>query len=287
MAFTQKKLKAVIELANGQFEGGGNKHTAEGLRMSAEIVNNGQGSGNAQIAIYGMPLATMNQLSTVGPKAFAMYKNQITLYAGDEESGVSLIYSGDIYDCWVDAQAMPQVCLRISSQPGAFAANKPAEPLSIRGSADVAGMMSGIASKMGLGFENAGVTARLSNPYYGGTLFTQAIQIARDCNFTIGFDRGTMCIVAPGHSRSGDPVLISPDTGMVNYPMFQQSKLILTSLFNPAVKYQGLIKVESDLTPACGIWQVNNLVYQLESMMPHGKWFMTMQCVLQHSDAPA
>jgi hypothetical protein len=50
-------------------------------------------------------------------------------------------------------------------------------------------------------------------------------------------------------------------------------------LFNPAVKYLGAIEVKSDLTPANGKWKVVRLEYQLESMVPHGRWEMDMEGV--------
>lgn len=285
--FSQKLIRVQFDLANGQFEGGGNTAMVEGLRVACQIVNVGNGSGTAEIAIYGLPLKLMNQLSTVGAQAYQAYKNGISILAGDAETGLNVVWTGAIVYAYVDAQAMPQVAFRVSSAPGVFQAAKPVPPISIKGSADVSGIMSGLAKQMGFGFENAGVTTKLANPYYAGTAWTQALQIARDCNFTIGFDRGTMVIVPPGKSRQGDAVLVSPDTGMVGYPIFQQAYLIVTKLYDPAIKYQGLIKVKSDLTPACGTWLVNKIVYQLESMVPHGKWFQVMECVLKDAQAPA
>jgi len=287
MSFSQKLIHIQIELANGQFEGGGNKMTLSGLRTSCQIINVGGGSGTANIAIFGLPLDTMNQLSTLGYQILQMYKNTISVFAGDENTGMGLVWTGEIVDAFVDAQDMPNVAFRVTSYPSPYGANKPVDPISIKGSADVSGIMSGLAKQMGFGFENAGVTTKLANPYYGGTSWTQALQIARDCNFTIIFDRGTMVIVPPGKSRQGDPVLVSPQTGMRGYPAFTQASLIVTTLYNPAIKPQGTIKVQSDLTPACGRWTVNKIVYELESMMPHGRWFQVMECTRTDALAPA
>jgi hypothetical protein len=62
-----------------------------------------------------------------------------------------------------------------------------------------------------------------------------------------------LAITPPGPARAGDPVLISPQTGMVGYPTFVSPNIVVKALFNPNVKYQGLIQVQSELTPACGI----------------------------------
>ena len=74
-------------------------------------------------------------------------------------------------------------------------------------------------------------------------------------------------------------MLISPQTGMRGYPAFNQNAVVVTALFNPAVKPYGNIQIQSDITPACGTWKVNRLTYELESLTPHGRWFMTVEAV--------
>ncbi len=278
MSFTQKKIDVVFKLANGKFEGGGNTATISGARVSCTIVNTGGHSqGEMTMTIYGLPLSMMNQLSTVGTQYLKMYKNQISVYAGDDETGMNLVWNGQILTASVDAQSMPNVCFRVLSQPSPYDAVKPATPLSIRGSADVAGMMEGLAKQMGYGFENAGVTAKLSNPYYAGTAWKQALSIAQHAGINMIVDRGVMAIVPPDKARDGDAVVISAETGMIGYPMFTQTNVALRALYNPAVKFLGNIEVKSDLTPANGKWKVIRLAYQLDAMMPHGRWEMAIE----------
>lgn len=280
MAFSQKLINVQFNLANGSFGSGkNNTATITGARVSCHITNTGGASNsNMEMAIFGLPLSMMNQLSTVGTQAYKMYKNSVTVEAGDA-SGMTLVFGGEIFSAFVDAQAMPQVCFRVMAAPGAFEAIKPATPLSIRGSADVAGMMQGLASQMGYGFENAGVNLKLANPYYAGTAWKQAITIAKHAGIDMIVDRNVMAIVPPDKAREGEAVLMSPQTGMIGYPAFNQANVLIRALFNPSVKYLGAIEVKSDLTPANGKWKVNRLEYQLESMIPNGRWEMMMEAV--------
>lgn len=280
MSFSQKLINVQFNLANGKFDGGGNTATISGLRVSAHITNTGGASQSwLEAAIYGLPLSLMNQLSTVGTQSYKIYQNSVTVEAGDTDTGMTLVFGGEIVTAFVDAQSMPQVCFRVTARPGAFHAIKPVTPISIRGSADVAGMMSNLAKQMGLGFENAGVTAKLANPYYAGTALQQALTIAKHAGIDMIIERNTMAIVPPDKAREGDSVLISPQTGMVGYPAFNQANVLVKALFNPSVTYLGSIEVKSDLTPANGKWKVNRLEYELESMVPQGKWFMLMEGV--------
>jgi len=130
---------------------------------------------------------------------------------------------------------------------------------------------------MGLTFENNGVSVKLSNPYYSGSPWTQAVRLAQHANVDMVVDRGILAISPRGKPRSGDAVLISPETGMVGYPAFRENSIIVKSIFNPAVKVGGQIQVESSLTPANGTWIVNRMVLDLECLMPHGRWFQTIE----------
>jgi len=280
MAFTEKLINVQFNMANGQFEGGGNSYTARGLRCQVHIENTaGTSNSQAEIAIFGLPLSVMNQLSTVGTQAYKLYKNSITVEAGDA-NGMTMVFGGVITTAFVDAQGIPDVAFRVLASPGAFAAIQPVPALSIKGGADVAGMMGNLAKQMGFAFENAGVNVKLSNPYFGGTAWWQAINLAKHAGIDMIVERNTMVIIPPGQTRNGDAVLVSKETGMVQYPSFNQANVLVRVLFNPNIKYGGAIQVQSTLTPANGKWKVSRLGYDLESMTPNGKWFMDIEGVV-------
>jgi hypothetical protein len=281
MSFTEKKITVQFNLANGSFgDGKNNTATVTGLRCSANIDATGGVSSNAmQLAVYGLPLDLMNQLSTVGTQLNAQYVNSITVEAGDDQTGMSVVFGGRIFNAYVDGNNQPNVPFRVQGSPGTFYSVKPATPLSIRGSADAAGMMSNLAGQMGLGFENNGVSVKLSNPYFGGSPWTQAMAIARHGNFDLIFEPNNMVISPRGQPRQGDAIVISPDTGMVGYPQFSQNFIIVRTLFNPAVKQLSLVEVQSQLKPANGKWQVKSIFYELESQTPNGKWFQVLELI--------
>lgn len=282
MAFSKKKIDVIFELANGKFEGGGNTYTASGLRTSCSIEVKGAGyQGNARVAIYGIPLDIMNQLSNVGPKWAQAQPNNMTIMAGDEISGMQIVWQGNIYVAMVDATAMPHVAFLVEGRPGYFGQIKSAPPLSIQGSGDVATMMQQIANGLGMTFENNGVVKKLANPYYSGSLVSQATQIARDAGILWIMDRNTLAICNPGEPRKGDAPLISAETGMIAYPLFNQNMIILRAYYNPSVQFMGLVEVKSDITPANGKWLVQSLTYELEAEMPKGKWHMDITGIVQ------
>lgn len=280
MSFTQRLISVQLSLANGSFGSGGNSMTIEGLRCSMRIqVPGGMTKSNLDGVIYGLSLSDMNQLSTVGTQMSKMYKNTITVMAGDEQSGMALVYQGTLTSAYVDAAAMPNVGLRVRGQAGAYEAVAPIQPTAMQGQGDVATMMGNLAQQMGLQFENNGVQVQLSNPYYYGSAYFQVEQMARHAGIEFLVDRGTLAIWNPSQARQGGAVMVAPDTGMVGYPLFNQQNVIVTTIFDPTIRYGGQMQIQSDLTPACGLWNINNLNLELDSIIPHGKWFATMSGV--------
>lgn len=280
MSFTKKRIDVSLQMANGSFDGGGNQFNVTGLRVSAHIsVVGGPAQNKCELVIFGLPLSVMNQLSTVGKDYNRMYQNSMVVSAGDDQSGMHEVFAGSIATAMVDAQAMPNVCLRVLGMPGNYQAVAPADPISIQGNADAAQMMQKLAGEMGLSFENNGVTVKLANPYYAGNRWSQMLEIARHGNFDVICERGVMSITPADKVRAGGSTLISPRTGMIGYPGFNEAAVIVEAQFNPDIKMQGEIEIESDLTSACGSWKVNSLEYELESEMPHGKWSMLIQAV--------
>lgn len=301
MAFAKKVIQAKITLAEGSFEvgasslsdgrsvtgGGGNTADLQGLRILAQIHTlGGPEQGSMEMAIFGLPLSTVNQLSNVGANLNKSYRNKIEVYAGDDVIGMNLVFQGEIFTAYFDGRAEPQCCLRISATAVAFDKVKPADPISIKGSADVAGMMSQIAGKLGLVFENNGVSVKLASPYYAGTLFWQAASIAQDAGIEWLVDRGKLAIMPPATGRQGDPVLISKDTGLVTFPMFNEATVICQVLYNPSIQCGGYVKIESSLTAANGSWIVNVLDHFLDSQVPRGKWFSLVSCYTDKETPP-
>jgi hypothetical protein len=275
MAFAQRIINTTVSLAQGAFEGGGNSATLTGLRTSLKIEQaRGQSQGSFEMAIYGMTLSQMNQLSTLGTEFTQRGNNRITIDAGDSINGVSTIYMGYIMDAWIDGQAQPNVPFRINGQSVGYQAVKPVTPTSYKGPTPVATIMGGLAGLLGMTFENNGVTGVLSNPYFAGDAHSQVVACAKAAGCEYAYDKGTLAICPPNGSRAKTPVLISPQTGLVGYPMFRQTALILRVLLNTSVAALCPITVQSDITAACGQWTVNNVVYELDSIVPHGRWFM-------------
>lgn len=274
MAFTTKYIECDFSLAQGVFSGGGNTYTAAGLRISTNIVKAGGLSlGQASVAIYGLPLTVMNQLSTFGMALTLTNKNTITIKAGDDPNALTTVFTGTIFTAYMDGQAQPEVPFRVEASVLGYEANVPVKPITQSGSADVGTLMGQVAQSMNLQFENNGVSAKISNPYYPGTAVQQMHDIAEHAGIEHIADNGTLAIWKPGTARQGAATTVSPQTGLVGYPRFNSQGIDITAEFQPTFAYGQNITVQSSITPACGTWTIYRLEYDLECQTPGGKWF--------------
>jgi hypothetical protein len=183
----------------------------------------------------------------------------------------------------------------------------PAAPSSYPGNADVATILSGIATALGWGFENNGVQVKLSNGYFPGTARQQIHDIARAANIELYEDHGgakvTLAIWPKTGTRGGQIPLISAATGLIGYPKFQSNGMSFTTLFNPNIRLGARIQMQSSTGQAAqnapasaglpagtqsggpnGLWYVaaaggGALSHDLSSQLPDGPWFTHCSCV--------
>lgn len=281
MTFRQRALDFTFLLglgANG--EDGYETVTVTGLRSRVTIEKTPAPMANtAVIEIFGMDRSLMARLSRLGMLATAVRDNVVEVYASSETGGTSLAFSGGIWESWQDIRSQPDAALSIKSLTGLLAQMKPVSPTSYVGPVDVATILAGLASQMGYAFEGNGVSVILSNPYLPGTAREQAMAAADAADVYLIFDdeRKVMAVLTKGSSRSGTAPLISPETGMVGYPQYAGQGIIrVKTVYNPAIRFMGLVEVKSSLTQANGFWPVVQLTHELDAQLPNGEWSSTI-----------
>jgi hypothetical protein len=281
MSFTRKKIDVTISLGTGQFgASGANTVTLSGLRVQAMIqAAPAPAMPAAQVRIFGLPLDMVNQLASVGLVNSAVRLNNTMLVAaGDDEAGMTTVYSGSISESWGQFEGMPDVPLNVIAVAGLAASLKPVGALSYQGQADVATIMQGLATTMGFAFENNNVQVQLSNPYFAGTALAQARACARAADIYMTIDRGVLAIWPKGGSRAtqGTLPLISVASGMRGYPKFSSNGIAVSTLFNPEIRPGGQVQVQSSLPMANGTWLVTQASHVIESETPNGQWFTSV-----------
>lgn len=280
MSFVKRKINVSIRLGEGDYgDSLGEETTLEGYRVSAKIVAyNGDAQGQLQLRVWGMKLPLINKLTKIGPIMSQRRNNRITVTAGDAGGAMSTVYEGTIDSAFGDFNRSPESVFNVIALSAALAAVKPIEPSSYPETVDAAEVMSDLAAKMGFVFENNGVSFTLNSPYFAGTALDQVKACARAANIYYTADRGKLAIWPKTGARGTDPVPINVDTDMVGYPAFSGDGISLTTLFNPNIELGGRVDVKSILPVACGIWNVYKMAIDIESEIPNGAWFTSVDC---------
>lgn len=281
MSFVQRKINISISLGEGNFGTTGfNTVKLTGLRVRAQVQRYGApGLNTAQVQIFGMSLATMNQLSTLGKPSQTFRRNNILIEAGDTTDGMSIVFQGAIDKALVNANSMPQVSLDMScilGEPNGF---QPALPTSYQTSANAADIIGTLAKKLGYTLENNSVSVMLANPYLDGTVRNQIQKVVESANIYCYFDdlKKVVAIWPYDGRRQGSAVDVSPSTGMVGYPSYSDKYIQFRVLYTPNITFGGAVNLKSDLTGASGTWTVNLLHHTLESEIPGGAWFSEVE----------
>lgn len=289
MALVERNIDVTFALGTGSFgDSGSNETTLTGLRVSTKIVlAGGMAMGQLQMQVYGMTFDMMNKLSTLGLAVQLQRRNSVSVMAGDADSGMSLVFVGTIQNAWADFSGSPENAFQVEASVGLYNAVVPQAPTSYNGATNAVLILQRLATQAGLAFENNGVSSILVDPYFYGSLRSQMAACVEAANIDWnGGENATLAIWPKGKARYGSIPLISPATGLIGYPAYTSQGIVLQTLFNPNIAFGGKVKVESSLTPANGEWNVFRMDHDLESQVPGGSWFSTVNAYNPTNAAP-
>jgi len=232
-----------------------------------------------QLRVWGMTPDDMQKMFTLGLIMLVQKRNQVTLKAGDVNGNLSTVYIGTIQDGYFDAADMPNVCFHVSAFVRGFDTLKPADAITLKGPVDVAQALSSLAGKMSpvLQFENNGVDVKLPDTYLPGTMLEKIQKLAEAAHIEYIVDDDTLAIWPKGSTRKGNVLTVSASTGMIGYPSFTGYGIVVSTLYDPRLKFGAMVEIQSSLKAASKKWRIFTLTYELESEMPGGNWICRFQ----------
>ena len=288
ISFARRRIDLTFTLPDGQSlgTGGNNSVKFSGLRVSAEVTVAGVASGAfAKIRVEGLTQSLMAQLSQAKSDTTAASVNNVLIEAGDDTSGMSVVFQGGIYEAFADYAGAPAVAFVANAFSTLLPNAIPIAPTSYKGGASVSTIMAAIAGKAGLGFQDGGVTAVLQNPYFPGTAGEQIDRCARAANASWLINNLTLYIWPQGGSMKTTEIpLISAQSGLIGYPSYSKYGVGFRIIFNPQLQYWERVQVQSNFlpggsndkqspAPATATYYIYSIVHSLQSETPDGAWF--------------
>ena len=285
--YASRKIDLTFTLGTGDFGISGlNQLTFSGLRVYAHLVNVifPHMASECLIRVYGMSLNHMKQLSVAGLLYEGRKNNTVQVSAGDDTSGMTTVANATIVEAYPNLNGaaderhfyvyasgiIPEIQL------------KPTTPSSYPGSVPVSQILQTLVGQVGYTLQNNSVNATLAQPYFWGTIWQQIQSCVRAADCFAYLDTiNRILIIWPKNAAppSNTTVTVSPATGMIGYPEFEMTRIIVRTLFSPmfAVGPGGTVLVQSTLGAANNAMLTLNLVvHDLASQLPGGPWMTTL-----------
>ena len=298
-SFVVRNIRATFTLSgsNAVFPGTtANQLQLSGLRMSAVIKGAGiPAFPEASLRVYGMMQQDMNALAVVQVLVGKpQYTRNIVEIEADSGDGFVAVFTGQIIQAGPDYSSLPDVCLYVQAVSLGLDQLAPAVPVSYPGVANVATIVSSIASAMGIAFENDGVTSTLTNAHYSGPYADQLRTVCKDAGIYYAIEPGTpnLLVISPAAvpRQNLTTFVLTPGSGLVGYPeVLGNGYINVRSLFNPSYRMNGPLQIQgSDVvidsslpttlnSQADGNWIIGPLTHTIESQKPGGAWFTELR----------
>ena len=270
-SFKNKTIQVVMAMAEGVFQNGANQITVEGLPTTVDIQKQGGDERpSCTVTIGNLNIDIVKQLTTLSFRPLQRFKNQITVNAGEAGKQLQTIFIGDFENAYGEFQNAPTMNLMVKAIAAQHGALMATPATSVDGTEQVAKLMEQWAVEAGCTLENKGVNASVKNVVYRGSPVDKAKTLARDVGIDLIIDDGKFVITPNGQAVDGNAVLIDPKHGLLGYPAFSNDGIEFNMIFDPNVKIGGLVKIESIVPRASGIWKVTKINTKLEAYIPNG-----------------
>lgn len=270
-SYSVKTIRLAVTLGKGDFSEGGNTKIIEGLACDALIQKPGLPEKNsASVKVWGLKYEDMAQLTMLAFKPLESHHNLLNIEAGEKGGSLSLIFQGEVTSAFADFNAAPDPCMQFEADSGSYPQQIASPVTTVLGDAQADKLFAQFAAQAGYSYKNEGVTASVQNAWFPGSPIDKMTKLARDIGCELLIDDGMVIVMPAGQAREGNTVLLTKDTGLIGYPTFNQDGISCRCVFTPDLAYGGLVKVESAVPRASGVWRITKLTHDLSAYKPGG-----------------
>lgn len=299
-----KQLRArLILTGEGSVFPGTNSNTllVSGLRMSAQVQSTSRQASQLALKIWGMKREDMDAITVAWaiPGIIRDHRVILEAFTGD---GWSMVFSGQITEAQPEYRGSPDTYMSILAIVGLLQQIEGASSNAYEEDVDIGFLAGTLADKMGFTFVNGGATGVISGGFTPwGSLIDQLDQACRaaGCDYyltgtpsaptgppragavTPENSRGTLTITPRGRPIEGAEVSVylTPDTGLIGYPVYGRDGLNVEALWQPAFNCGVPIELKTIVPAASGVWYPFSMVHLLDANLPNGRWQTNLTCL--------
>lgn len=281
--YSKKDLRYEFTLSNGAFDGdGNNKLSVSNVKSSFRCDSYGSYGGfNAEIVIFGLSAERLALLSGKGIGTWAVATDaQVDVYVGDNK-----IFSGGIFGSYANMNGQPETALVLNAVAGLNLKKKSSSAFSLSGGVDVENILGAICKLNGYGFNAVNLKGKVAqNPHYSGSPMDQIIYICTDFNLQYRLFDNILTVWVNGDAIDSVVPLVSPDSGLIGYPVFTQSGITFQTQFSTLLSQGRDVELVTSLPNASGRYRLYVVEHFLSSWMENGNWHTICQGVRVKND---
>lgn len=245
-------------------------------RMHIVVRQGGKQFGNADLAIYGVPLEDMNQIARLWLESMTPQNTDTVLIETWNGMNYVPFFQGVIAWSAVDASAIPQVRLIINANAAMALSNLAASPYANPGPVLLQDVLLSRAQLGGftLAYAKSAPQYQCADVRLTGSPLEQIGQVMSCFPDLAWFVHLQQVVVRQANAPyAATAVPVSVTTGMQNPPVYSSSGLTLTTMFNPLIRPGVALDVQTvfDFVNRT-IWVAAVLAHTLDVNVPGGQW---------------
>jgi hypothetical protein len=252
-------------------------YTFQPHRMQIQVRNGSKQFGNTRVAIYGVPLATMNQIARLQLEPLTPVINDTLQINVLDDSGAFVpFFQGVIMWSAVNASRMPHVALEIEAASGGALTLVSASPYATPGGVTLKDALTAIVAPAGfvVDYADSAPVYQLAQTRVTGAPLDQVGALMRqypDLTWQPILQR--LQVRSVNAPISADTIDISAETGLMGYPTYSTSGLQFATLFNPKLTPGAALNVQTEFDFVNRtLWVATVLSHTLEPNTPGGQW---------------
>ena len=287
--FKKRSIDVLFSIVSGSPDGQPRQISFSGLRVSARIRYEAGAYNMADIQIYGLSQDFMRQLIAIysyGWTGNSFVNNRIALRYTDETNVT--IFEGGIVSALIDYNTAPEVPFSILASATYKEQMEVPGGMSFPGTVAVETIIRQILNKSHeKAFENKGVDTVLTDESVNGSVMDMIDQVCRHADIDYWMQNNTLIIAPKGATdKSTTPIELTPETGLVGWPVLTQYGCNALALFSPDYVAMRTVKLACPaLFDGTRLFSINGLTHEVDSEVPGGRWHTRLRLYLNTSNS--
>lgn len=278
--FVERIAQVTVTINRPSPQGGTTQQTFNFVnnRMKIRIRDGGAQMGNCRLEIYGVPLASMNQIARLYLMPLTPINTDTVSIAVWDGYNFVPLFQGVISWSAISAAAMPHVALVIESNTSFAMMNAAASPYANGTPVTLQNVLKAIVTPAGytLDYSAEAPTYMIQRVRLTGSPSDQIQALLRhfpDLTYNVHLQRVIVRSANAPYSSSANAVTISAATGMQTAPEYSTSGVTFSTLFNPQITPGTALAFNTQFAYLNQTqWVVSVLQHDLEPNVFNGKW---------------